>query len=233
MKLDHENVQRFYETEYYGGAEATGSLPWHTRLMARRLEPLKGAAVLDVACGTGRWLELLARRGARPSGIDISATAIGQAQARMPQADLRVGVGEDLPFEDASFDLVTCMGSLEHFLDQGGALKEMRRVARANARILILVPNAGFLTRRLGLYKGTQQVAIRETVRPIREWEALFADAGLSVEKRWRDLHPLSLGWIGHGAPRAWPLRAVQALALAFWPIAWQYQVHFLCRARG
>lgn len=229
---DHEQVREFYDQEYYAHAIGRGSLPWQVRRVAARLGGLRGKAVLDIACGTGEWLQELARRGAVASGLDISARAIQLARLRLPQADLREGVAESLPFDASAFDLVTCMGSLEHFLDQPGALREMHRVGNAAGRVLILVPNAGFLTRRLGLYGGTGQVAIRETVRPLDEWQGMLGDAGFKVEARWRDLHPLSLAWICHGSPLGWPVRAAQALALAVWPIAWQYQVYFLCSRR-
>ncbi|MGH6803508.1 MAG: hypothetical protein ACREC3_09095, partial [Methyloceanibacter sp.] len=121
-------------------------------------------------------------------------------------------------------------GSLEHFLDQPTALREMCRVAKVDAQFLILVPNAGFLTRRLGLYGGTGQVAIREIVRSLDEWTALLKDAGLEVLARWRDLRPLGRAWITNGPIYAWPIRAAQALALAVWPVGWQYQVYFLCK---
>jgi SAM-dependent methyltransferase len=227
---DHRQVQDFYDQQYYAHAHATdGEVPWHMRRIARRLEPLSGKSALDVACGAGGWLAELQRHGAVPSGIDISEQAVARACKRLAGADIRQGVAEDLPFADAQFDLVTCMGSLEHFLDQPKALLEMSRVAKPDARFLILVPNAGFLTRRLGLYGGTGQVAIRETVRSIEEWSAMFANAGLEVGAAWRDLHPLSRGWIRRGSRWQWPVRAVQATALAMWPVSWQYQVYFLC----
>lgn len=227
----HEDVKQFYDTEYYRSAQKESRLPWHMRAIADRLGALNGHHVLDVACGNGGWLAELASRGATVAGMDISTRAIEACAARLPQADLKNGVAEALPFDSARFDLVTCLGSLEHFLDQAKALEEMRRVAKPDARFLILVPNAGFLTRRLGLYSGTGQVAIRETVRPIVEWRTLLADAGLVVSAVWRDLHPLSLSWIARGAVWQWPIRAAQAAALAVWPVSWQYQVYFLCRA--
>jgi SAM-dependent methyltransferase len=227
----HDDIRRFYDAEYYADGGHAGGVPWHMRKIASRLGPLAGRSVLDVACGTGAWLGELAGRGAVPAGIDISARAIAAARARLPGADLREGVAETLPFESDRFDLVTCMGSLEHFLDQPGALREMRRVARPDAQVLILVPNAGFLTRRLGLYRGTGQVAVRETVRPLDEWARMIRDAGFSIDARWRDLHTLDRHWIRRGSPLAWPLRAAQASALAVWPLAWQYQVYFHGRA--
>ncbi len=230
---DHRQVQSFYDDQYYAHAHAAdggGQLPWHMRRVAARLEPLHGKAVLDIACGAGSWLGELKRRGANISGIDISLRAVAQAQRYLPDADIREGVAEKLPFADRQFDIVTCMGSLEHFLDQPRALQEMRRVAKPDAKFLILVPNAGFLTRRLGLYGGTGQVAIRETVRPLDEWEHMLDAAGLDVKARWRDLHPLSAGWVCRGSAWTWLPRVAQAGALAVWPVRWQYQVYFFCR---
>jgi hypothetical protein len=109
----------------------------------------------------------------------------------------------------------------------------MRRVAKPGATLLILVPNAGFLTRRLGLYGGTGQVAIRETVRSLEEWTTLLSGAGLEVGARWRDLHPLSMAWINQGPMHAMPLRLMQALALPLWPLRWQYQVYFVCKTES
>lgn len=230
---DHQQVRRFYDDEYYASDSHPSSVPWHMRKIAARLGLSEGDSVLDIACGTGDWLAELQRHGARISGIDISARAVARAQQRLPDADVREGVAEELPFDSHLFDLVTCMGSLEHFLDQPRALQEMRRVAKPDAKFLILVPNAGFPTRRLGWYGGTGQVAIRETVRPIKEWTEMFDAAGLDVQAKWRDLHPLSRHWICRGPASTWLPRAAQAAALVFWPIQWQYQVYFLCQAES
>lgn len=227
--IDHRQIQDFYNKEYYAHGGRDAALPWHVRQIAARLSVTKGNSVLDVACGTGAWLEELQRRGARISGVDISARAVELAKRRLPYADIRQSVAEKLPFADRQFDLVTCMGSLEHFLDQPVALQEMRRVGKSGARFLILVPNAGFLTRRLGLYRGTGQVAIKETVFSISEWTTMLGSSGLQVQDMWRDLHPLSRDWIFRGRGLAWMPRAAQAIALAAWPLDWQYQVYFLC----
>ena len=230
--ISHEQVRRFYDQEYYSGSGSAGSLPWQMRRIADRMGRLTGRAVLDVACGTGDWLYELASRGAIPSGIDISIRAVEQCRRRVPGVDVREGVAEQLPFADGSFDMVTCLGSLEHFLDQPRALHELRRVAKPDGTVLVLVPNSGFLTRRMGLYGGTGQVAIRETVRSIGEWTAMLDEAGLDICERWRDLHPLSWQWISMGPLRTRPLRLLQAIALPLWPLDWQYQVYFKCKPR-
>lgn len=228
---ERDRIQAFYDEVYHRRPPERLVVGGHLRRLARRLGVGPGDAVLDVACGTGEWLAACAETGASVAGIDLSERAVEAARRHLPGAELRCGPAETLPFESGRFGLVTCLGSLEHFLEPVAALREMLRVATPDARLLLLVPNSGFLTRRLGLYGGTQQARVREEVRSLEEWAGLFEDAGLVVEERWRDLHVLSWRWIRAG--RGWrdvPLRAAQALALAFWPLRWQYQVHHLCR---
>ena len=172
------------------------------------------------------------QRGAIPFGIDISQVAIDACRRVLSHAELHCGPAESLPFKDKRFDVISCLGSLEHFLDSKSALKKMVRVAKPAAKVLLCVPNANFLTRRVGLYCGTEQAEIREEVRTLTAWEGLFNSAGISVTSRWRDLHVLSWSWIGQGKWYLRPIRAAQALALPLWPISWQYQVYHLCKIR-
>ena len=82
----------------------------------------------------------------------------------MPDGDFHAIPAEKLPFADASFDLVSCLGSLEHFVEPVVSLREMARVARGDAQFLILVPNADFLTRKLKLFGGTNQKDAKEAL---------------------------------------------------------------------
>lgn len=241
MKEDHatgnideyQGVAKFYDEVYYRDAEAPAGrrVPWHQRALADRLALRPGERILDVACGTGDWLEVAAARGLEIAGVDISERAVTVCRARMPAGQFRVGPAERLEFPDRQFDVVSCLGSLEHFLDQSAALAEMTRVLKPGGRIVILVPNAGFLPYRLGLFRGTHQQAVRETIRPLSEWSAMFGGSGLDVLSRWRDLHILDRHWIGR---RPWWMvlpRLAVAAALPCWPLSWQYQVFHLCRA--
>lgn len=223
-------IREFYDSTYYRDATAGATIPGHLMRLARRLGIRPGHQVLDVACGTGGWLRAVAAHGATPVGIDLSEKAVAACRTVLPGAELQVGPAERLPFADGRFNVVSCLGSIEHFVDPLAALREMVRVARADATFVLVVPNAGFLTRRLGLYGGTHQAAVREVVRTLAEWTTLFADGGLLVEEKWRDLHVLSGSWIRQAGPWRAPVRAAQALALALWPLEWQYQVYFRCR---
>jgi SAM-dependent methyltransferase len=101
------------------------------------LEP--GWRVLDIGCGAGSFLRLVADDGAEPSGLDASEGLIAFARARLPQADLRVGEMEELPWDDDSFDLVTGFNSFFFANDMVAALREARRVARPDAPVVIQV----------------------------------------------------------------------------------------------
>ena len=230
--LDHAGVRDYYDGVYHKYADVEARIPNHYRRLAKRFVPWWGKRLLDVGCGTGLWLRAVAELGAVTAGNDISQAAIDICKRSLPQAQLHCGPAEHLPFADRQFDFVSCLGALEHFLNPDAALREMSRVAKAEAGFLFLVPNADFLPRRWGLYSGTQQVAVHEQVRKLAEWQELFESAGFRIEARWKDLHVLTPSWIVNGSWYSWPLRAAQALALPCWPLCWQYQVYHQCRLR-
>jgi ubiquinone/menaquinone biosynthesis C-methylase UbiE len=179
--VDYSQIQQYYDRSYYRDLPQNVAINGHHRRLARKLRIQKDDRVLDVACGTGSWLLAVQEAGALPYGIDISERAIGICKKIMPGGDFRTGVAEALPYDDDQFDVVTCFGSLEHFLNPEHALHEMRRVAREGAYVVILVPNSGFLTRRIGFFKGTHQARAKETVLRLSEWSVLFTEVGLSI----------------------------------------------------
>jgi SAM-dependent methyltransferase len=228
-QLAHDAVREFYNDFYYREVINRNPPGFHLRRLARRFDPWTGRRTLDVACGPGSWLQAIAERGAITTGIDISEVALEVCRSAVPEAELHCGPAERLPFADRQFDFISCLGALEHFLDIEATLREMIRVAKTNASILLLVPNADFLPSRLGLYNGTLQAAVKEQALSLLGWQELFESAGLRVKARWKDLHILSTAWIFRGSYYQWPLRVAQALALPFWPLNWQYQVYYLC----
>jgi SAM-dependent methyltransferase len=102
----------------------------------------RGHAVLDVGCGVGTFLGLVAERGGRPFGVDASSALLDLARERVPGAELRVGEMEALPYADGRFDLVTGFNSFFFANDMVAALREARRVARPGAAVVIQVYGA-------------------------------------------------------------------------------------------
>lgn len=224
-----DEIRDFYDSVYYKDTKARAPRR-HEQRLVRKLGIGAKDEVLDVACGTGEWLLACAGVGAATAGVDLSARAVEVCRTLMPQGEFHAQAAESLPFRDRRFDVVTCLGSLEHFVQPVMALEEMRRVARDDAKFVLLVPNADFLTRNLGLFRGTYQVDAKEVVRTLEAWNAIFAEAGLVVDERWKDLHILSWAWIRKGRWFMVPFRLLQALVLPLWPLRWQYQVYHLCR---
>lgn len=86
--------------------------------------------VLDVYCGSRPYDDLLPR-GARATGLDVEDNPYGVAD---------VVSNEFLPFEDASFDLVTCFEAFHYVEDSEHGVAEIGRVLRAGGLVLISVP---------------------------------------------------------------------------------------------
>ncbi|MFL5862173.1 MAG: class I SAM-dependent methyltransferase [Solirubrobacteraceae bacterium] len=103
-----------------------------------RLPLPAGARVLDAGCGSGRTLQELVDYG-EVSGIELNADAAGIARDRN-LGEVREGRLEELPWDDETFDLVTCLDVIEHVPDDAAALAEIRRVCRPGGWLLITVP---------------------------------------------------------------------------------------------
>lgn len=89
--------------------------------------------VLDIACGTGRVIEILSSMPVEVHGCDISEFLIGKAMARgIPESRLTVCDATMLPYQDDQFEYAYSIGSLEHFTEEGIAkfLAESHRVTR-------------------------------------------------------------------------------------------------------
>ena len=206
-----EDIRSFYNSSYHKKAKPSSSACRHLQRLARKLKIRKNQQVLDVACGTGEWLLACRELGAATNGVDLSENAITVCKTSLPDGEFYSSPAENLPFEENRFDVITCLGALEHFIDPQKALQEMIRVSNKDAIFILLVPNTDFLTRKLGLYSGTSQADIKEDVRTLDEWGTLFEAAGLTVKERWRDLHVLSWSWIAANGWCLAPVRLAQA----------------------
>src|SRR6266567_2771716 len=116
--------------------------------IVRKIGKLK-PRILDVGCGTGANLQLLSK----------------------------FGVAESLPFEDASFDLVTGLDVVEHLDDDLAGLTEMRRVLRPGGYALLFVPAFNFLW---GVQDDISHHRRRYTLRELKD---TVEQAGLTIDR--------------------------------------------------
>ncbi len=228
-EVSYQDVNDYYNNIYY--KDPGGGRPeWHYKLYLKYLNidsSFAGKKILDIACGTCHLLSQARELGLKCSGIDISEKALAFAREKYPAFDLHCGIAEELPWPSDSFDFITCLGALEHFLDQQKALFEMIRVAKSNAKFLIMVPNKDYPN-----FEGTDQQRIKETLLSLDDWKTMLEKAGLSVQNIAADKWPLT--WIP--VPKKNPIKLISGLLKRYkiWslPLKKSYQFIFIANKR-
>jgi len=149
------------------------------------LKPQKGQLFLDIACGQGRLVELMAAHGVDAYGSDISFHAVHASEEG--GHGLLVCDGQDLPFPKNTFDYITNIGSLEHYVNPVVGTQEMSRVLKTDGLACVLLPNTFgiFSTVLYALHTGR----LADDGQPIQrygtryEWQNLLESNGLKVMK--------------------------------------------------
>lgn len=203
--------------------------PWAAKLIeAAELEPEED--VLDVACGTGIVARLAAQNVEEPGrivGLDLNpemlAVARSVSEEVEPDIEWREGDATALPFEDETFDVVSCQFSFQYFQDRLLALREMRRVLRPGGRLLLNFarsiehwPSAASLVEALERHVGSDVAAMMkgpfaltdtEQVRSLLD-EAGYRDAKMMIAvETFRFPSPGQFVWQQvAGSPLAGPL---------------------------
>jgi SAM-dependent methyltransferase len=105
--------------------------------MIRLCGRLKGSSVLDIGCGEGRFCRMLSERGAKPIGLDPTPALLDTAKSRDPKGTYVLGSGEDLPFENASFDVAVFYLTLIDIPDFRKAIAEAARILEPGGRLVM------------------------------------------------------------------------------------------------
>ncbi|CAN5294582.1 class I SAM-dependent methyltransferase [soil metagenome] len=130
--------------------------------------------ILDVGCGTGANLEMLAQFG-EAEGVDVSDDALEFCRQKGLKA--KKGLAETLPYEDDTFDLTTALDVIEHLDDDIAGLREMFRVTKHGGYSLIFVPAFMWLW---GVQDDISNHRIRYTKKQIVE---RLESAGYTIER--------------------------------------------------
>jgi SAM-dependent methyltransferase len=157
-----------HSAEYFGDSRDDWWNADYLALLARHWQLGAGVA-LDVGAGVGHWSRLLAHvlPELRFTGIDREPRWVESAteQARLAQLtarlQYRLGLAEALPFEPATFDLVTCQTLLIHVPSPEAVLAEMVRVARPGGLVLVAEPTniADLMTQSIAISDSPEATA--------------------------------------------------------------------------
>lgn len=187
MPINTKNIANDYDRIY-----STSGLRANTayyRWLVKLLNPQANTKILDISCGEGRLLKEIARlkRGIKTYGLDISTAALKLARRNSPDSEIIVADGQKIPFADKTFDYLTCLGSLEHYLDPELGINELDRVAKDKALFCIVLPNSFSIEFILEVLKTGNKPAedfqIIERTATKKEWVDLLEKNGLRVKK--------------------------------------------------
>ncbi len=152
------------------------------RHLSPLLEDLKNKRVLDLACGTGRWLERLMTRGAASGvGLDRSDAMLRVACNKSAiNGRLAKAACENLPFRGGVFDLAICSFAVGHIRDLGLMLRELARVTSPEADLFVsdLHPDAYDRGWRVGFRDESSAVHIELFPRDVEEIIRPFCSNG-------------------------------------------------------
>jgi SAM-dependent methyltransferase len=147
----------------------------HVHRYCMTLPLAEGRKVLDIACGEGYGVDLLAQVAASAVGIDLDERIVQRASLRYARANVEFKQGSvaDIPNGDGEFDLVVCFETIEHVAEQAQALSELKRVLSGNGILAISTPDSAVGTEH-------NQFHVKELSFP--EFEALLRGRFKNVE---------------------------------------------------
>ncbi|MBI4973947.1 methyltransferase domain-containing protein [Candidatus Roizmanbacteria bacterium] len=111
--------------------------------IVKLLNPKPNSSLLDVGCGSGILIQKLLslNRNMKLYGLDITPKMVEVAKKKFknnPNVEITQGSAINMPYENNSFDYVTCASSFHHHPDPLQSVKEMVRVLKPGGKLLIL-----------------------------------------------------------------------------------------------
>jgi ubiquinone/menaquinone biosynthesis C-methylase UbiE len=194
MDLMSDELKAKVQAQFGPSSDAYATSDVHAKgeslgLLVELVNPQPDWVALDVATGAGHTALTFAPHVARVVATDLTAemlhkTAELAAQRGLTNVETKPADAEALPFDDASFDLVTCRIAMHHFPNPRQALAEFARVLKPGG-VLGFTDNITVPDRQAaGYYNAYEKLRdpSHNWVYPLVRLQAMFEDAGLKVE---------------------------------------------------
>ena len=123
------------------GPQRFGNADANLRFLADTGALTAGGEILEIGTGTGGMLHALIERGLHVRGVEIDSALIAESRKWFGELPVQQVSGVELPFADASFDLVLSFDVFEHIRDSDAHLREVSRVLRPGGRYLVQTPS--------------------------------------------------------------------------------------------
>jgi malonyl-CoA O-methyltransferase len=188
MRVSPLEAHRIWSRTY--DREPNPLLALDMRVLGDRLGALRGLRVVDVACGTGRWMAAAHAAGANVFGVDLCGEMLAGARAK-PGVDGRLILAHSgrIPLADGIADLVLCSFAVNYLPSAEDSIAEMARITRPGGRVVMsdLHP--------LAIANGWK--------RSFRVGESLY-----EIDHHTRDFHCLNAIAVGCALVTAWRIDA-------------------------
>jgi len=187
-------TKKLVQEQFGRNAEAYATSRMHARgvSLTRVVEltaPRAGDAALDVATAAGHTALALAPHVRRVTGLDLTPQMLVPARRLAGErgaanADWMVGDVENLPLASSAFEIVTCRIALHHWPDAARGLREMARVAKPGARVVLIdniVPGDPHLSRFVNHFERVRDPS-HNICYPLADLAGMMAAAGLRMQ---------------------------------------------------
>lgn len=178
-----QNFQHGYYARQYSNSwwRRRGDRPLMFNTIIRKLRAHASGRLLDVGCGEGNFL----RRSAKhfeAHGIDISEEGVLNATQNSGLDTIRLASATDLPYESATFNVVSCFDVVEHLPEPGAFFTEAHRVLCPKGILFFTTPNPDSLGHRLkGQHSTIYQDPTHVSVLSPDDWRSYLREHGFRI----------------------------------------------------
>lgn len=207
MVLD-KHIQQVSATfdQWASSDRAQNMAEGHTILMKTLLADIStdchNASILDLGCGTGKFLALAETLGfSFTAGIDASPMMAKTSSQTAPNADIKIGTFESLPWPANHFDFVTSIEALYYCPNPLQVMQEIARVIEPNGRLDVIID---YYAESTGTASWDDGLGFQLTRLSTLEWIALIKTAGFEACQSRRIINPDREQLIKQWNPSVW-----------------------------
>lgn len=154
-RVNYNELAPTYHSRYDGPNKLDG--------IASALRAFKACTILEVGCGTGRFVESLRETGAAVFGVDASTGMLSHGASRLGPERLAAARANQLPFGPGSFDLICCVNAIHHFDDPRAFILDAAHLLQPGGAIAIIGMDPRTISQRYyyEYFEGTLQLDMR------------------------------------------------------------------------